>query len=33
MLFKIIGDNRIIGSLFSACIVLNAHAIEVGWYR
>jgi hypothetical protein len=25
-------DNRVIGALFGALIVLNAHAIDVGWY-
>jgi len=30
---KWVFDNRIIGSLFSALIVINAHAITEGWYR
>lgn len=33
MIWKLIRDNRVVGSLFSALIVLNAHAIVEGWYR
>ena len=33
MIYKLLRNNNVVGSLFSALIVLNAHAIDVGWYR
>jgi len=33
MIYKLMRDNRFVGALFGALIVLNAHAIEWGWYR